>query len=66
MQFPIWTDAGGTGEACRAPSESAAAGRSGEARAKAEGPRRFPPAAPVRFSAHKMSAVDGPFPETKQ
>ena len=49
------------------PSESAAvAGRSGEAGAKAEGHRRFPPAAPVRFSAHKMSAVDGPFPETKQ
>jgi hypothetical protein len=66
MQFPIWTDAGGTGEAFRTPREPAAAGRSGEARAEAEGPRRFPLAAPVRFSAHKTSAVDGPFPETKQ
>ena len=38
MQFPIWTYAGGTGDACRTPSESAAAGPSGEARAKAKGP----------------------------
>ena len=65
MRFPFLTDAGRTSEVRRLPGESSAA-RSGEAPAKAEGPRTFAPAAPVRFSAHRMSVVDGPFPETKQ
>jgi hypothetical protein len=66
MRFPFLRDARRTSEARRLAGESPAAGRSGEARAKAEGPRTFSPAAPVRFSAHRMSVVDGPFPETKQ
>jgi hypothetical protein len=66
MRFRLLRDTGRTGEARGLPGESPAAARSGEARAKAEGPRTFSPAAPVRFSAHRMSVVDGPFPETKQ
>ena len=67
MRFPFLTDAGRTGAARRMPGESsAAAARPGKARAKVEGPRPFSPAAPARFFAHKMSVVDGPFPETKQ
>jgi len=66
MRFPFSRDTGRMSEAHRLPGESAAAARSGEAPAKAEGPRTFSPATPVRFSAHRMSVVDGPFPETKQ
>jgi hypothetical protein len=66
MRFPFLTDAGWSSGERRTPGESSAATRSGEARAKIEGPRPFSPPAPVRFSAHRMSAVDGPFPETKQ
>jgi hypothetical protein len=66
MRFLILTNAGKTNEAHMMPSELTAAGRSGEALAKAEGRYPFSPAARVRFSAHKMSVVDGPFPETKQ
>ena len=66
MRFPFLTDASRTGAARRMPGESSAAARSGKARANVEGPRPFSPAAPARFSAHKMSVVDGPFPETKQ
>ena len=66
MRFPFLRDTGRTSEVHRLPGESAAAARSSEAPAEAEGPRTFSPAAPVRFSAHRMSVVDGPFPETKQ
>jgi hypothetical protein len=65
MRFLISTNAGKADQPRAIQSESAA-GRSGEARAKVEGSRPFPQTAPLRFSAHKPSVVDGPFPETKQ
>ena len=61
MQFLILVNAG---EPRVMPSEATKTGEYGEAPALAE--HRFPEAAPVRFSAHKPSVVDGPFPETKQ
>jgi hypothetical protein len=66
MRFLILINAGKTKEARMMPSVLTAAGRSGEARAKVGGPHPFSHAAPARFSARKMSVVDGPFPETKQ
>jgi hypothetical protein len=66
MRFLSLMDAGRVNEVRRIPRESMATGRSGEAHPRVGGPRTFSPAAPVRFSAHRMSVVDGPFPETKQ
>jgi len=64
MQFLIRMTAGQTHEARVMPSEATATREYGEAPAMAEHP--FSQGTPVRFSAHKMSVVDGPFPETKQ
>jgi hypothetical protein len=61
MQFLILLNAG---KARVMPSEATETGEYGEAPAMAEHPCSR--TAPVRFSAHKMSVVDGPFPETKQ
>lgn len=63
MQFLILMN---IGKARGTPREATATRECGEAPATAGGPHPLPPTAPVRFSARKMSVVDGPFPETKQ
>jgi hypothetical protein len=66
MRFLILMSAGEIHDARVMPRESTETGQYGAAPAMADGRCPFPPAAHVRFSAHKMSVVDGPFPETKQ
>jgi hypothetical protein len=52
------------GKARVTPGDAAETREYGETPAMAEHP--FSQDAHVRFSAHRMSVVDGPFPETKQ
>jgi hypothetical protein len=66
MQFLILMSAGEIHDACVTRRESTETGQHGTAPATADERPPFPQAARVRFSAHKLSVVDGPFPETKQ
>jgi hypothetical protein len=66
MRFLILMNAGKSSAARMLPSEVTKTGQYSEAPAKTERRHPFSPGARVRVSAHKMSVVDGPFPETKQ